>query len=186
MVTERRLVLPYPEPPLEDGVVRLRRWERRDLPCVRAATEDPRIPQRTTVPPEYSDAEGFAFIERQWRRQSEGEGLSLAIERVETQTAVGLVVLLFRREPAVVGLGYWVIPAERGRRFARRAVALLAPWALHLGSVNRVEAIVEPDNVASRRTVEGAGFQPEGVLRSYLDGRLDVVMYSLIRTDLTP
>jgi ribosomal-protein-alanine N-acetyltransferase len=185
-VTERRLALPYPEPPLEDGVVRLRRWERRDLPCIGAAAADPRIPQHTTVPPEPSDAEGMAFIERQWRRQSEGEGLPLAIERVETQAAVGFVVLLFRREPAVLGLGYWVIPEERGRRFAGRAVALLAPWALRLGSVNRVEAIVEPDNVASRRTVERAAFRQEGLLRSYLDGRLDVFMYSLIASDLTP
>ncbi len=65
-------------------------------------------------------------------------------------------------------------------------MALLAPWALGLGTVNRVEAIVEPDNVASRRTLEAAGFREEGLLRSYLDGELDVMMYSLIRGDLTP
>ena len=179
-------MLPYPEPALEDGVVRLRRWERHDLRCVQAAAADPRIPQRTTVPPEFSEAEGLAFIERQRRRQVDGEGLPLAIERVDRQVAVGFVVLLVRREPAVLGLGYWVIPEERGRRVATGAVALLAPWALGLGTVNRVEAIVEPDNVASRRTLEAAGFRPEGLLRSYLDGQLDVVMYWLIRTDLTP
>ena len=110
----------------------------------------------------------------------------MAVERVETHAAVGMVVLLFRREPAVLGLGYWVLPEERGRRFAGRAVALLAPWALGLEPVNRVEAIVEPDNVASRRTLEAAGFQREGLLRSYLDGQFDVLMYSLIRADLTP
>ncbi len=167
-------------------MVRLRRWARRDLPCIEAAATDPCIPRRTTVPAVFSTTEGLAFIERQWRRQSDGEGLPLAIERVGTESAVGFVVLLFRREPAVVGLGYWVVPQARGHRFAGRAVALLAPWALRLGAVNRVEAMVEPDNVASRRTLEGAGFQHEGLLRSYLDGTLDVLMYSLIRSDLTP
>jgi [ribosomal protein S5]-alanine N-acetyltransferase len=179
-------VLPYPDPPLEDGVVRLRRWERRDLPCVEAASADPRIPQGTTVPAVFSDAEGIAYIERQWRRQSEDEGLPPAIERTESGLAVGFIVLLYRREPDVLGLGYWVIPEARSHRYARRAVSLLVPWALRLGTVNRVEAMVEPDNVASRRTVEGAGFQREGLLRSYLHGTHDVFVYSLVRADITP
>ena len=179
-------MLPYPDPPLEDGLVRLRRWERRDLPCVRAAATDPRITHDTTVPAVFSEAEGLAYIERQWRRQTEGEGLPLAIEEIAGDTAVGFVVLLYRREPAVVGLGYWVVPEARGHGFAGRAVALLVPWALRLGSINRVEALVEPDNVASRRTLEGAGFRREGLLRSYLGGTRDVFVYSRIRTDLTP
>jgi hypothetical protein len=87
-------VLPSPDPALDDGVIRLRPWERRDLPCIRAAATDPRIPHRTTVPAVFSEEEGLAFIERQWRR--------------------------------------------------------------------------------------------EGLLRSYLDGTLDVYVYSLIRSDLTP
>jgi ribosomal-protein-alanine N-acetyltransferase len=180
------MVLPYPDPTLEDGVVRLRRWQRRDLRCVEAASADPHIPQHTTVPAPFSAAEGRAFIDRQLRRQADGEGLPLAIEHVASGAAVGFVVLLYRREPAVLGLGYWVIPEARGNGYARRSVALLVPWALRLGTVNRVEAIVEPDNVASVRTLEGAGFQREGLLRSYLDGKLDVFMYSLIRADLTP
>lgn len=186
MVTEGRRLLPYPEPPLTDGVVRLRRWEARDLPCIQAASTDARIPQATTVPPVFSEAEGMAFIERQWRRQSDGEGLSLAIARLEPDIAVGLVTLLFRREPAVVGLGYWVVPSARGHGLAARAVALLAPWALRLGTVNRVEALVETENVASLRTLAAVGFRREGLLRSYLRGTGDAIMHSLIRTDLTP
>jgi ribosomal-protein-alanine N-acetyltransferase len=180
------IVLPYPDPALADGVVRLRRWEPRDLPCIEAASTDPRIPGDTTVPAVFTEAEGLAYIERQWRRQSEGEGLALAVERIDSGSAVGFIVLLHRREPLVLGLGYWVIPAARGHGYARRAVNLLVPWALRLGTVNRVEALVEPDNLPSRRTVEGAGFQREGLLRSYHHGTLDVYVYSLIRSDLTP
>ena len=179
-------MLPLPDPPLEDGVVRLRRWEQRDLPCIEAAAADSRIPEGTTVPAVFSEAEGMAYIERQWRRQADGEGLPLAIEEVHSHAAVGFIVLLRRHQPAVAGLGYWVIPAARGHGYARRAVALLAPWALRLGSVNRVEALAEPVNGASVRTLEGAGFRREGLLRSYLDGTLDAFMYSLVRADLTP
>jgi len=176
--------LPYPNPPLEDGVVRLRRWEERDFACVAAAATDPRIPSGTTVPAMYSEAEGTAFIKRQWGRQSDGEGLSLAIEGEATSTAVGLIALLFRPEPFVAGVGYWVIPEARGRRIAERAVALLAPWALHQESVRRVEAFVDPANLASVRALEGSGFKKEGLLRSYLKGSHDAFIYSLLPADL--
>ena len=176
--------LPYPDPPLGDGVVLLRRWEGRDLACVEAAATDPRIPSGTTVPAMFSEAEGTAFIKRQWGRQSDGEGLSLAIEEEATSTAVGLIALLFRPEPLVAGVGYWVIPEARGRRFAARAVALLAPWALRQASVRRLEALVDPENLASMRALEGCGFQKEGLLRSYLKGKHDAFIYSLLPSDL--
>ena len=120
--------------------------------------------------------------EDQWGRQSDGEGLSLAIEEEATSTAVGLIALLFRPEPLVAGVGYWVIPEARGRRFAARAVALLAPWALQQASVRRLEALVDPENLASMPALEGCGFQKEGLLRSYLKGKHDAFIYSLLPT----
>src|SRR5207245_3842015 len=131
----------YPAPDLTDGVVRLRRWERRDLDCVGLAATDPRIPEGTSVPAVYSAAEGIAFIERQWGRQSDGEGLSLAIEAAASGEAVGLIVALFRQQRGVFGLGYWVVPPERGHGYARRAVALLARWLLDGELATRVEAL---------------------------------------------
>lgn len=177
-------LLPYPDPPLEDGVVRLRPWEGRDLACIQAAAADPRIPSGTTVPPIYSEAEGVAFIERQWGRQSDGEGLSLAIEEQATSTAVGLIALLFRPQALVAGVGYWVIPDARGNRIASRAVALLSRWALHQTSIRRLEAFVDPENLASIRALESSGFQREGLLRSYLNGTQDVLIYSILPSDL--
>jgi ribosomal-protein-alanine N-acetyltransferase len=53
----------------------------------------------------------------------------------------------------------------------------------------RIEALLDPVNVASRRVVEKSGFQPEGHLRSYLelDGRCaDALAYSLLVSDLPP
>jgi RimJ/RimL family protein N-acetyltransferase len=55
-----------------------------------------------------------------------------------------------------------------------------------LEGVERVEALVDVDNAASRRALEKAGFQREAVLRSYcvVKGRLrDMVIYSFISTD---
>ena len=45
--------------------------------------------------------------------QRDSKGLSFAIEQQARSTAVGLIALLFRPEPLVAGVGYWVIPVCR-------------------------------------------------------------------------
>lgn len=172
--------LHYPKP-LTDGEVRLRPWRNDDVDCIRQASLDVRIPQGTTVPPVYSPAAGLAFVERQHGRLSSGQGISLAITRAATDAAIGLIILQIRQLPGVAGLGYWLVPDARGEGLATRAVNLITQWAL--SRYVRVEAWVEPTNTASRRTLEKAGFQCEGLLRSYLliaDRRADAVVYSRI------
>ena len=184
---DQPLLLSYPDPPLSDGTIVLRRWEEDDIGCVEEASSDPRIPEGTTVPTTFTPAEGLEWIERQWGRADNGDGLSLAIADAGSGEALGLVVLLFRRQPGTVEIGYWLIPRARGRRLALRAVALITRWALTDVGLERIEALVEPANIASRRVLEGAGFHQEGHLRSYLvvgRGRADALIYSLLPSDL--
>jgi RimJ/RimL family protein N-acetyltransferase len=159
-----------PEPPeLSDGQVLLRSWTYCDLPCIEEASRDPVIPTGTTVPSPFSEQAGLAFLERQWQRSASGEGLSLAVTEAGTDTAIGLVCLLHRQQPGVVGVGFWTVESRRRRGFARRGVSLLSRWALGLPAVARLEALVEPDNEGSIRVLEGAGFRREGLLQAYLD-----------------
>ena len=176
--------LPCPDPPLADGVVALRPWEHRDVRCVRLASTDRHITEHTSVPTVVTVDAGVAFVERQRSRQTDGDGVSLAIEDAASGEAVGLVIAQLRPQRSVVGLGYWVVPPARGRGLAGRAIALLATWLLDETTTTRVEALVVPGNDPSRRTLERLGFQEEGRLRSYLDGRQDVVMCSLLAGDL--
>jgi ribosomal-protein-alanine N-acetyltransferase len=171
------------EPRLSDGVVTLRRWEAADAGCVEAVSGDPYITLITTVPTEYSPDAGLQFIERQWSRIVNGEGVSLAIAFVQSDRACGCLTMTHRSSPATgsVGIGYRVVPAERGDGVARRAVALASDWALQRPGIARIEALVEPVNIASQRVVEAAGFEREGLLRSYAilgDQRADVYIYS--------
>jgi ribosomal-protein-alanine N-acetyltransferase len=177
-----------PEPPsLGDGLVVLRRWSLQDLPCIGEASTDPVIPRGTTVPVPFSEAEGRAFIERQWGRAASGEGVSLAVAETERETATGLICLLHRQQPGVVGVGYWTVASCRRRGFTRSGLILLSRWALGLSAVDRLEALVEPSNLASVQVLEGSGFHLEGTLREYFDfdgTRSDGLLYSLIPADL--
>jgi RimJ/RimL family protein N-acetyltransferase len=184
---DQPLLLPYPNPPLTDDVVVLRRWARDDLGCVEEATQDPDIPKGTTVPATFTPAEGLSWIERQWSRHNQGTGLSLAIADAASNEALGAGVLM-ARQPGTVEIGYWLIPRARGRGLGSRAVGLLARWAVNEASLARVEALVVPDNIASQRVLEKAGFRREGHLRSYLvfeRQRADALIYSLLLSDLS-
>src|SRR6266550_494342 len=128
----------YPNPPLSDGIVVLRRWEEGDLDCVEQAAKDPDIPKGTTVPATFTPAEGRAWIERQWGRAENGEGLSLAIAVAASGEAVGAVVLMLRRQPLSAEIGYWLIERVRGRGLGSRAVALVAHWAVTEAGLARV------------------------------------------------
>ena len=161
-------LLSYPDPPLSDGRIGLRRWEEGDVDCIRLASADPDIPQGTTVPATFTAAEGLAFIQRQWARIHDGEGVSQAVVEADSDRAIGLVWLALRPQPHVGGLGYWIVPQERGRGAATAAVRLVAPWALGALALRRLEAWVQPENLASQRVLRHAGFQEEGRLRNFL------------------
>ena len=179
--------LAYPDPDLADDRVRLRRWSYDDLACVEAASTDPDIPTGTTVPAVYTEREGRAFIERQWSRNDTGNALALALASTGSGEALGQVYLALIGVARECRLGYWVVPDQRRKGFASRAIRLASTWVLTTTDTYRLVAEVHPDNVASIRLLETCGFTREGVLRSWLwigDDVHDAVQYSLIRSDV--
>lgn len=175
--------LPYPDPALSDGRIVLREWQEADVECIRLASADHRISRGTTIPTDFTPAEGIAFIHRQWRRATNGEGVSQAIVEGTSDRAVGLIWVAIRPQPYVGGLGYWVVQPARGQGIATAAVRLVVPWAMDVLGLRRVEAWVDPKNVASQRVLSGAGFQQEGRLRNFLtvnDRPSDALVFSTI------
>ena len=67
------------------------------------------------------------------------------------------------------------------------AVQAVARWLLLEHGFERLALRAAPGNVASQRVAEKAGFVREGVARSAgftNSGRVDLVVFSLIRSDL--
>lgn len=81
----------------------------------------------------------------------------------------GLNLTNVRRGAAsAASLGYWMGEAFAGRGIMTEAVKLVAGFAFSSLAVNRLEAACLPDNQASVRVLEKAGFQQEGQARAYL------------------
>lgn len=69
---------------------------------------------------------------------------------------------------------------------ATTAVRLVSGWAFEKLGINRLNLITAPENLASQRVAERAGFTREGLLRAWMptsDGRRDSVMFSLLPDD---
>jgi RimJ/RimL family protein N-acetyltransferase len=179
--------LPYPDPELAGDLVRLRPWSYDDLECIEAASADPEIPMGTTVPPVYSEEEARAFIERQWGRQTSGQGVSQAVAEHATDRAIGLMWLAHDRPPDEASIGYWLVPDARGQGLGSEAVRLASRWVLTRTDVRRLTAQVMPNNGPSIAVLRKAGFVEEGVLREWLqrgDDHVDVIQFSLLQGDL--
>jgi hypothetical protein len=76
---------PWPTSPVTYGPVVLRRFSASDVPMVRELSTDPYVPLIGTLPPNASEREARAYIDRQLGRLAEGRGLSFAIARPRGQ-----------------------------------------------------------------------------------------------------
>ncbi len=94
------------------------------------------------------------------------------------------------REKRIGELSYWTFPRHRNQGVAKRAVRLACRFAFQDLGIERLEAYVEPDSVASRRVVEAVGFTEEGIARAREltehGERRDMVLYSILRGELDP
>lgn len=75
---------------------------------------------------------------------------------------------------------------QRGRGVATEAVVLLTGYLFRGKKVNRIRLIIHPDNAASRRVAEKAGYTLEGVARGafFNQGRNhDVEVWSILRAE---
>ena len=85
-------------------------------------------------------------------------------------------------------IGYIIAPAQQGQGFAREAVTAVIGFCFTEMKMHRLQAVVDPDNAASRGLLGKLGFRQEGVLREalFLGGVWrDDVIYGLLAGDWT-
>ncbi len=84
-------------------------------------------------------------------------------------------------------LGYWLGRRWWGRGLMTTIIAAFAPRAMHAFRLHRLYATVYANNPASMRVLEKAGFEREGVQKSAVVKRgelLDIVVYARVRAAL--
>lgn len=158
-----------------------------DAPDIALACSDALIQRWLPLPSPYTEEVAMSFIQDLAPlQQASGAGVVRAIE-VAGRLAGCIDLKKTDWGAGTTEVGYWVAPWGRGAGLAGRAARLLAEWALRDHGMERVELLAAVGNVASQRAADSAGFTREGVLRKaghIHAGRVDLVVYSLIRSDL--
>jgi RimJ/RimL family protein N-acetyltransferase len=166
-----------------DEVVTLRSWRESDVDAIVEACQDPEIHYWIPVIPRpYRREDALAFIRGELDTVGQHQHAIVVDERV-----VGSIGMSVNRN-RTGHIGYWCAREARGRGVTTRALCLLSRYGFDELGLQRLELITDPDNRASQRVAEKAGYRREGVLRSHLDHpdgrRRDSVMFSLLPGEL--
>ena len=172
-------------PELHGSRVLLRPWRLDDVSFVVAVSDDPLVPPISEIPA-HCDAEAARwFIDAQRRRAEEGRGWAWALVPEGHGLPAGYIGALWVSRPAGrASIGYWTAAGSRRSGLTSDGVRLAADWLMRAGAVERLEAYIEPHNAASMRVAEKAGFEREGLMRSFapIGGRRrDTYLYARIR-----
>jgi RimJ/RimL family protein N-acetyltransferase len=187
------------QPVLTDGVVWLTPWRDDDDAAFADFNLDPVHVRWFDQPPPDADkdrrrahhADVIRRCRDEWRT---GASLSFAVRIEEHGTAIGAADLQ-PRPPIAANISYAVVPQQRGKGIAPRAVRILAEAALNRFGFQRIELYCDVDNGPSRRVAEKAGFVYEGVRRGsgwfentpeFVGSPRDEAAYSLTTSDLRP
>ena len=175
---------------LTDGSVTLRAWEPHDARAVFEACQDPLIAHFIPdVPMPYTEESARQFVVRRRADWASDDERSFAIADAATGEVLGAIA---RHGPwgHRAQFGYWLAPSARGRGVATRALRLVTDWTLETAGIIRLDLYTHPDNDASGRVAERAGYVREGVRRAWdldRDGKpYDAVFYVFVRVDRQP
>jgi ribosomal-protein-alanine N-acetyltransferase len=85
-----------------------------------------------------------------------------------------------------IELGYFIVPSERSKGYVSEAIKIMVDYLFLSKDAVRIQAKADPENVASWKALEKAGFKREGVLRKtfYCRGKWrDDCIYSFLREE---
>ncbi len=114
------------------------------------------------------------------------EGKPFYIWMIENDgKVIGVINNAAMRHARIFQGGYWIDPACWGMGGASSSLALVRDFLFNECSAERVQALVEPDNIASMRVLEKCGYQREGLLKKFYHspkrGLIDAYMYAVVR-----
>lgn len=150
------------------------------MPALVSACSDPLVSRYTSVPVPYTREDAVRFVDA--GRSSTALPLA-AVEPGQPANVLGAVGLhAVSRSRRKGEIGYWTAPWARGCGVATESLSLLSRWALDALGLERLDLYAEPENEASHRVAERAGFERGELVRSGIalrGRRYDVIRFTL-------
>ncbi|MBA2517665.1 MAG: GNAT family N-acetyltransferase [Solirubrobacterales bacterium] len=149
----------YPQQSLTDGVIALRRWQRKDLGWVERHARDEAIERWSHLPQPFDAPAVAQWFETMGAAERNGTAMRLAIVDATTDERLGAIAVSAVDDTAATGeLGFWLAATARGRGIAVRSVVLVRSYSFDRAGLHALIARVDVDNAASRALLERNGF----------------------------
>jgi ribosomal-protein-alanine N-acetyltransferase len=182
--------MPAPAPPLLDGArLRLRAFRRSDIEPLYGIYSDPKVMRYWSYPPWTERSQADVYLSRALAEPNDDGMLAWAIARLGDDGLIGTVALYqIDASQGRAEVGYALGAVHWGHGYAQEAIRLALVYAFEVLRLRRIEADVDPRNVASCRLLERLGFVREGLLRErwMVAGELqDSAIHGLLREELT-
>lgn len=182
--------LAWPDPPLQLDPVLLRPWNTNDIPVLVALGQDPSVSRWfPVIPCPYTEHDASDWLASEEMERLEGRGIAFALTHTDTgQVLGGIGIGSISELLKTASVGYWLGAHARGNGYMAPTVQMVARWAFTTLGLARLEATIDPDNIASQRVAERCGFRREGRLRSstifrQTGERRDSLIYGLVPDD---
>ncbi len=153
------MLIPLPRRPLLGAAIALRRWEQDDAEWyVRARDEE--IFFWTKEPRGLTPELLRTAIEQHLNRPTYA---GFAITDASSGSLLGNIALVISEaKPCWAEVMYWLAAPARGRGAATQAVNTIVRWAFETLPIDGIELRTDPDNTASQRVAQRAGFVARG------------------------
>ncbi|MGX9807954.1 GNAT family N-acetyltransferase [Exiguobacterium acetylicum] len=174
-------------PTLKTNRLVLREVLAKDAASVFDYLSDEQVVKQMGLAPFQSEADALEEIDWYVSIRRDGTGIRFGIALPEDNVIIGSCGFLNHSERHQrAELGFELNPAYQGQGIAKEAALAVIEYGFKELSLNRIEALVLPENTASHRLLERLGFKREGLLRQYEKTRGqfdDLYMYSILRSD---
>ncbi|WP_316194119.1 MULTISPECIES: GNAT family protein [unclassified Bradyrhizobium] len=177
---------PIPHPILSTARLRLRQFDPGDTEAMHRCFSDPDAMRFWNHPVHTKRIESERAV-RRFIDCTPSYYRFWAVAQAETDRCIGMVNYHDGHMRAKrVTIGYIVDPARQRDGIATEAVAAMLDFCFGELGLHRAQALIHPDNAASRKLAEKLGFRCEGQLRDHLrvggEWR-DDMLYALLKTD---
>jgi [ribosomal protein S5]-alanine N-acetyltransferase len=177
-------------PTLQTERLALRKPFLKDAGALLKISQDAAVMAYYGMAPFEGKAEALSEIEWFNRLFSRAEGIRWVMAEKGSGNYIGDIGLHnYVRAHARAEVGFKLAQSHWQRGLMTEALGPVLNYGFMTMQLNRIEAVVDPRNVACLSLLKKAGFQREGLLREYereAQGFVDLVMLSVLKSDWHP
>jgi len=174
-----------PFPNLETERLLLRRLDNSDVKEVFALRSNPSTMKFIPRPLVKNDEEALEHIAMINAKIDNNEGINWAITIKGNPRLIGIIGhFKIQQQNYRAEIGYMILPEYHGQGIVAEAIKEVVRYGFEEMQLHSIEAIIDPNNVASERVLQKNGFVKEAHIleNEFFEGKfIDTVIYSLLK-----